>query len=720
MALPFPSRTKLTTFSERFDQIARRLSKPVPYPQRFDENEFNQEICQIFSSAADLLRRYNLDIEIFPSDLDYPASVLAHRKLVLEQMETELERRICQFQKAGLIAKQICNDQSDRLRQKYRTKIVELAHAHRALEAQLEETLRDARETFDFRLMSKVAPYAARKAELENDLGKLKTEALVTETTLKASIEAYEMMAQLLEKKRKLLEDSTAHVASTLTDKYAQQLAGIQSRFSAKTETLETENANLSRELAFAVQVYNAEKARLISEIENNEENKRRNMETEINRMKLGFEKRKRKIMNEHDRLMSGLQHELELETLSSTSHHQVLETDILQKTRALENAEVLYRETAAMIEKRKAIAELEKENEIALMLQTQEQALSQLASQHTLDVQREEYEMQKQRHELSQQLLELQRDSEMTKRKLENEITTLMRERDRLLEEVKEPRSEKPTAPRQMAIGRSEKFLVCDLVPQKLSEKHEVESVIQQRIELFSNAGRAEELTISKLTAAIDSQFELERNRMRLKLQEIERTSEFLTAEKAVLKTEISEIEKQLVDSEANEEAEAKKRMDRLSTIVGEQEGTMARLREELKRARSETTKTLTLDDVAADHGRTMAQLKAILRQKEADLQTKLHALESKYRIDLQREGDRTQVVLDELHVKISQAKDELNETQTALANAKQYVEAITEMREQAGNSASLIQAQLDFKVGEIPMSPSKLPPLIRKSSAP
>jgi hypothetical protein len=154
--------------------------------QRFDETEFNQDICHVFSEAADLLRKYTLDIDILPSDLDYPASMLAHRKLVLEQMETELDRRIRQFQKALLIAKQICTDQLDRLALKYRTKLVELGHTHRGLEARLEETLRDARETFDVRMKSKVSPYVARRTELETDLGKLKTESLVTETTLKA------------------------------------------------------------------------------------------------------------------------------------------------------------------------------------------------------------------------------------------------------------------------------------------------------------------------------------------------------------------------------------------------------------------------------------------------------------------------------------------------------------------------------------------------------
>jgi hypothetical protein len=166
-------------------------------------------------------------------------------------------------------------------------------------------------------------------------------------------------------------------------------------------------------------------------------------------------------------------------------------------------------------------------------------------------------------KHDLGQKLIQVQGDGEAMKRKLEGEITRLIRDRDRLQEELKRQHfAPAEQVHKDVELKFSPYETVAEVRPQNPTDKSEVEQQLTIRVSLFGEAGRSEAASMEAAAAAMNAQFAIESRRPRMKLEEAQHDTEALTGLRDALKEQVAELEKQIDDADSLSQAERRQNM--------------------------------------------------------------------------------------------------------------------------------------------------------------
>jgi hypothetical protein len=714
MSLGFPVHPKVVSVSDRFERISRHFARARPLPQEFEENLINESICELFTDAAKLLHRHNINLELVPNDLNFPETYLSSLKLLVEQMDTELERRIRQFEKALMTARHIFTEKLDYIKLRHRNQFETLCEDHRIKEAKMEQNLRDFRETFEGRLRNKVSSYLAERDQLESDIVRLKGDTTLTQTTLKASIAASQMRAQLLAKQKSMLLDTNLQVEATMRDKYKQQMEGLETKAESRIAKMQSDNDFLQRDLQVARQTYNSEFQRLKTEIDNNEDFKAQQLESAINKAKIQFEKRRQKIDEAHQAIVLDLTHQIQLQSLSCNNTLHILNAQIAEQNHFIDHAEQAYLEACSLIEKKRAIQVMDKENAINLAAIEHDNTMKQISAQHELDVNQLAHEGLKSRNELDQTIFRVQRDGEAMKRKMEREITALTRERDKLQEALKSPPvARKKSDPSVISSDLSSSGFVeiFEFLPQRLSRNEQVEEQLLERVEIFSEAATAEEALLQNALESANRAFEAEHERITTKLAEASHSVEILANERDSLKEEVRHLESDLANSDSLMTTLGASREEHMKKVAAQQEALIATLKEDLNRPPDQIQ--LNREVIEKQHLAEMAELRARLGAKESELKLRLHTLETRFTNEFRKEQTRTQEILDQIHDRIAAASRDLTKVQQEYQKAVEARNAKwRELKQEAIKAEAKLLEELS---NSRPTSSTKLPRLRR-----
>ncbi|OHT16845.1 hypothetical protein TRFO_41535 [Tritrichomonas foetus] len=664
------NKQNLTSIKDELDNITKELLQPSQFLQSNDESTLNSEIGSVFHEASTILKGADLDIEIAQQDFDSPISFLNFSKLQLERLNTEIERRIRLFDKSLLVARQICNDRVEKIQMEYKNRIDGMRTKNKAEEKKLNEQLLQIQQSFETRLHTQIAKYLRERNSIESQLSKLKTEFNLTETTLTTSLAASQMRSQLLEKQRDMLKETNSQVSSTISDKFDQQMRALQSKHQSKIQAIEIDNNRLSAELKLTKENFSSDLKKFSSDLENIEVSHANHIESLINQEKLAFEKKKRKINSKHHQIVDDLKHELEIERISSENEIQLLKTEIEIQEQFLKDSDKRYNDSIDDIESKKCSRMSEIDYEMRLLAKIQTKTLKQLAQKHELDLEQEAHDAIRARQDLDQKIIQTQRDAELTRKKLESQITALTRAKDRFEEEIKvalttEQKHHNTTNTKKQTTLKSSGHIVeLTVLPQKLSQKPEIEKTLQDHITKFTNASDYEIAAIEMVFDAVKSQAETEKQRFMLKIEETQQDIISLNSEKEEIKAEIAKIEADLSNSHSFAIKEQQLRISELQKQIEAQESTIIQLKDDLQSKRADGVKKVDISVIQDENESEIKKMKNIFEKMKTNLNLKLHEIEVHHENEISKEQMKTQDIIDSYRQRLQEINNETKRT--------------------------------------------------------
>jgi hypothetical protein len=134
-----PTRGRVTALVDEYDSVSKQLSRPVPFPDRFDENSLNSHICDVFQQAASILKGASVNSVAIPEELTAPVPQVSELKTQVEELSAELDRRTRAFDSSIAVARQIFAEKLDELETEYKRRLNVLSDRHILEEAAVEQ-----------------------------------------------------------------------------------------------------------------------------------------------------------------------------------------------------------------------------------------------------------------------------------------------------------------------------------------------------------------------------------------------------------------------------------------------------------------------------------------------------------------------------------------------------------------------------------------------------
>jgi len=608
-----PARKRIINISDDFQRISGQLSQPVQFLHSENENWINEQIRDVLQEAS----KYLASSKDFISNqrrIDMPGNIVSEYLNEVERVKNELERKTRLFDTAICNAHKIFSTKLDSLNEMNRVKTVTQMEKLKKAEETLENNLREIRNSFDMRLNQEISIHITERNQLSDQLRKLQNENELMKSTLSTSLSASQMRQRLLEKQKIMLQETKVQVSDTIIGKYSQQILAIESQFSSQIENLENDYKRLVQKNDEHTKQYRNEIELLQKSLENIGASHQSECKRSQEKQSLKNSKKLKKLESQHNLVLSGINHQIELDEISSKNECQMLRSEIQQKKGFLIDGDVRYKESLDAIKKSMEMSLTEKENEMKLISKMHIRDLKQISQKHELEIEQEEHEAAKLRHSLDQKLNQTIREGDQTKRRLETEITALTRSKDKLEEEIysitsSSGKTGKGTIKSQKTLSRSNsstgiaishpKVLIS--IPElRLSDNEEAEREIIKRIHRFSEVFHKEIESVESAMKSVDSRFfyekSLHENISNLNKREIMLIEE----EKKRTEEKISLYENLISSFSAKQTTDYHKNDDDFNTKIAFQQAIIMQMRDDLQKKKEDQSKR---DDISYFH---------------------------------------------------------------------------------------------------------------------
>lgn len=654
---------------DNFNEIIRQLSTPSLNDDKY-EDSINSDICLIYKEAISILNDISSNIETNPGDRTTPIPFINYAKLQIEQMSTELERRIRLFDKSLTVAYRVFSEKKDEIQTNFNTQFDQLKQKNRIEEKDLNWKLQQLQQSFETRLHSEISTYQKERNLIESQFTKLKSEFNLTQTTMTSSLTASQMRSQLLEKQRDILQKTHSQVTSTISNKYDQQLKALQIQYKSQIKSIEIENSRLSTEVKIASENYSSEKERLNYEIENSDELHQNRIKSLIDKETILFEKKKRKIESKHDRKMDELNHQLDLEEMKSESEINIINSEIKMNQQSIRDSEKQYIENMNDIDRKKKVRLTAIESEIQLLKKIQLNTLKQLSQQYQLDLEEESHKSAKIKENIDQIMAQNKRKTDQERKKLETQITNLMRSKEKLEEELKKIKMEKNEI---IAFERNQQkklstFDVFNADPIKLSNDQEVEKIIHENLDKVVDISKFENQSIQNANDAIKNFYEIENQIYLLKIEEIHQNINVLNNEKEEILNEIKQIQTDITNSDSFIIKHHENRLIELRKFFETQESIIGNLRNDLQNKNE--MKKIEISVIEEENEAELKKMKNSLEKLETNLNLKLNEIELECENKISNEQTKTQEIIDVYRKRLIEIHDEIQNKKNEFEN--------------------------------------------------
>lgn len=728
-----PNSTNISEIRDNYESIYKlyHFSQQSSSPLQ-NTLSFNSDISDIFEEAASILNGSHVGIELASEDLSSPIPFLNFAILQHERLSAELDRRLRLFDKSLLVSQQICDDQIDKLQFKCKSQLDDLKFKIRAEEKELNENLQDIQQSFETRLYVEVSKHVRERNIVESNLSKINSEYQLTETTLSTSLTASKMRSQLLEKQCGMLHDTSIQIATTISNQFEQKMNAIETKYTSQIKTAQDENLRLTTELNHAQDNFDIEMKRLQYELDHSDEIYENQINSLINQEMVQYEKKMRKITSKHDETISDLQHELDMEKLSSSNAIDLLTAELDLNQQLLNEANERYKSQLDDIEKKKQAQLNEIENDMKLLSNMQTRTLQQLADKHELNLEQDKHDQAKMRHNIDQKIAETQRDIEINRKQLESQITNLTRTKNKYEEEVKKM-SMNITSSR-VKDNDEEKQLSAivpcmtlnvmvnvSIEPKTISTNPKIEETIQKHLSKASNILNHEMELFEKTKDSIQSQFENEKQLDLLEIEETQQKINILNAEKQTLQNDIQKMQNEINTSQSISIQQYEKSLINLRELAESQENIITNLREDLKNKRIDGVKKVDLSVITEENENEMKKLRSQYEKMKSDLSLKLHEVELNYENEISKEQSKTQNLIDGYRKRIQVIQEETDKTRKETESTfKDSYDALTNARKDIFDSKDklgLKQLRPGSSLSRMPSSQINTPlPLLKQ----
>lgn len=679
------ARNRVISMRNEFESIAKKFSD-IHHREIFNPNDLTEDVCYVFAEAAHILESGDVSINVIPQDLFSPIPRINEFKLRVEQLNTELDRRLRLFDNSVVMARKIFDRELDKKQEDNKIRLRKLDEENDAKEKALLKELNHIKETFDSRLHNEVSMLIIEKNRFEADLNKIKSEYNLTETTLTASISASRMRGQLLSNQQQMLQSTNEQMFTTIEDKYKQEIEALDAQHKVTLQVKESETERLRVEMNILSSGYQNEMSKLTYDLQNIDTTFENVYNDRVGKLKIQFEKKKRKLDNAHQKVMDDFTHQLNLENMSSSNEFKLLQNEINQNEKMLAESDVHFQEMLESLNRRTELQRIEKENEIHLLTKMQVKTLKQLEQKHVLDMEQENHDAQKAKYELDQKLLRTQRDGEATRKRLENQITSLTRAKDKAEEEMKQSLKSSKNLPNLISnksVGKPppkmerKYFDWVDVKPEGIARQPEVESELRNRTDNITQVGQIEQGIIKQAMKCVQDKFDAEIKLLKLKQEEMEFNIKHASKIKEREVGQMKELEKQVHDQEKNFENDIKKMEDDIQKQIQKNEGKIHQIRDEIQSKKSDGVLKVTIDMIQQENDQEMEQLKNQIAQLEQNHQMKLHDLQTRYEAKIAEEQSKTQEILDDLKNRYFETKQEIEKAK------KEHEESVAKDKE-------------------------------------
>lgn len=654
---------------DNFNEIISQLSTPSPNDDKY-EDSINSDICFIYKEAISILNDISSNIETNSSDRTTPISFANYAKLQIEQMSTELERRIRLFDKSLTVACRVFNEKKEEIQTNFNTQFDQLKQKNRIEEKNLNWKLQQLQQSFETRLHSEISTYQKERNLIESQFTKLKSEFNLTQTTITSSLTASQMRSQLLEKQRDILQKTHSQVTSTISNKYYQQLKALQIQYKSQIKSIEIENSRLSTELKIASENYSSEKERLNYELENSDELHQNRIKSLIDKETVLFEKKKRKIESKHDKKMDELKHQLDLEEMKSKSEINLLNSEIKMHQQSIRDSEKQYIENLNDIDRKKKVRITAIESEIELLKKIQLNTLKQLSQQYQLDLEEESHKSAKIRENIDLIMTQNKRKADQERKKLETQITNLMRSKEKYEEELKKIKMRKNE---MITFDRNQQkklsiFDVFNVDPIELSNDMEVEKIIHENLDKVVDISKLENQSIQNANNALKNYYEIENQICLLKIEEIHQNINALNNEKEEILNDIKKIQTDITNSNSFVIKHHENRLIELRKIFETQESIIGNLRNDIQ-SKNEMKK-IEISVIEEENEAELKKIKNSLEKLETNLNLKLNEIELEYENKISNEQTKTQEIIDVYRKRLIEIQDDIQNKKNEFEN--------------------------------------------------
>lgn len=728
-----PSNINIESIRNNFKLILHQLSVSSSNNQENGDNSLNSDILSIFQEAASILNGNNINFEIIPDDRTSPINFSKYAILQIEKMSTELDRRTRLFEKSINIAQQIFNNKKDKVQLEFKDQIDKLKQKNRVEEKELNSQLQQLQQSFEARLHTEISKYMKERNLIESQLTKLNSEYRLTETSITTSLTASNMRVQLLEKQRDMLKNTNSQVASTITNKFDQQMNAMQAQYESQIKSIETKNARLSTELKIASDSIESEKVKLKYELENADELHQSRIKSMIDKETLLFEKKKRKITSKHDQIMSDLKHEFEIEEMNSLNEINIINSEIKMLQQLILESDKRYNEMVNDIDNKKNVRLMEIENKIQLLTKIQLKTLKQLEQKHEIDLEKEAHNVTKIRQDLDRQARQNILDAEVAKKKLESQITNIIRSKDIYEEELKKLNSQNINDVESNGVNdNQQKILISKLQksqpiteisiePIKLCENSEVEQVIRDNFAKIVEISKYENELIEKASNAIDSCSSIENQMYSLKIEEAQQNINALNDEKEQLQKEIEKIQTDLQNSKSIAAKKQEDSLVNLQNLFESQETIINQLRDDLQNKRLDGAQKVDISVIKEENEVEIEKMRNDLEKLENDLNLEINMIESDYENKIAKEKENLQNAIDKYKTKLTDIQNESEKTKNELKTEfSKNFKNLSETKKNFIESTQKVYQKLASRSGSRPNTSSSLThsplPLLKK----